>query len=116
MFPRTPAEGSQPALADVAQLADVFDLLGDPNRLAILITLLERPRSVGDLAAAVGLSESGTSHALRLLRAHRVVEVRKEGRNAYYELADAHVRAFLELGLEHVEHTDLLHPSPTDQH
>ena len=41
-------------------------------------------RNVGELAEATGASESATSHALRLLRAHRVVAVRREGRLAYY--------------------------------
>ncbi|WP_233255564.1 ArsR/SmtB family transcription factor [Naasia lichenicola] len=94
------------------QLADVFDLLGDPSRLAILITLLGGARSVGDLANSAGLSDSATSHALRLLRAHRVVSARKEGRMAFYAIADDHVRELLELGLEHVHHTELLHSTP----
>jgi len=51
---------------------------------------------VCDLAAAVGQSESGVSHALRLLRAHRVVQVRRSGRMAYYRLADGHVRLLLD--------------------
>ncbi|WP_246486977.1 hypothetical protein [Kribbella qitaiheensis] len=56
------------------------------------------------------MSESATSHALRLLRAHRVVVVRRDGRMAYYRLDDAHVRMLVDLAVAHTEHTDAIHP------
>ena len=49
------------------------------------------------------------SHALRLLRAHRVVSVSRRGRMAFYRLDDAHVRMLLDLGLTHIAHTGALH-------
>ncbi len=82
----------------------MFDLLSDPRRLSLLAELLAGERNVGELAAATGASESGTSHALRLLRAHRVVAVRRDGRQAYYRLTDDHVRQLLDVALAHVEH------------
>ena len=93
-----------PADADVADLAVIFGLLSDPGRVRILIALLEGEMCVCDLAATTGLSESGVSHALRLLRGPRVVQVRRSGRMAYYSLADSHVRMLLDLGLTHVGH------------
>ena len=105
--PRPPV----PTDADITELADVFGLLSDPNRLRLLIALRDAGElCVGDLAAAVGMAESSTSHALRLLRAHRVVSVRRAGRNSYYALADSHVRLLLELGLEHTGHVVAIHP------
>jgi len=98
-----------PSAESVADLADVFSLLGEPNRVRILIALLPGRMSVRDIAAVVEMSESATSHALRLLRAHRVVDVHREGRIAYYALADSHVRVLLDLALEHVGHTVLIH-------
>lgn len=94
-----------PGEADVADLAVIFGLLSDPGRVRILIALLEGEMCVCDLAATTGLSESGVSHALRLLRGPRVVTVRRSGRMAYYSLADSHVRMLLDLGLTHVGHT-----------
>ncbi|MFF1385663.1 ArsR/SmtB family transcription factor [Arthrobacter sp. NPDC058288] len=94
-----------PAEADVVDLAVIFGLLSDPGRVRILIALLEGEMCVCDLAATTGLSESGVSHALRLLRGPRVVEVRRAGRMAYYSLADSHVRMLLDLGLTHVGHS-----------
>ncbi|MCD4850751.1 metalloregulator ArsR/SmtB family transcription factor [Arthrobacter sp. AK01] len=96
-----------PADTDVTDLAVIFGLLSDPGRVRILIALLEGEMCVCDLAATTGLSESGVSHALRLLRGPRVVQVRRAGRMAYYSLADSHVRMLLDLGLTHVGHAGL---------
>jgi DNA-binding transcriptional ArsR family regulator len=95
---------SMPAGEQVEELADVFGLLADPGRLRVLVALLEGEMCVCDLAAAAGASESAASHHLRLLRAHRVVQVRRSGRMAYYRLADAHVRMLLDLALAHIGH------------
>jgi len=91
----------------VEELAEVFGLLGDPNRLRLLASLLEGGElCVCDLAAAVGMAESTTSHALRLLRAHHVVKARRSGRMMHYSLRDGHVRMLLDVALEHVRHAD----------
>jgi ArsR family transcriptional regulator, lead/cadmium/zinc/bismuth-responsive transcriptional repressor len=95
---------SMPAYEQVEELADVFGLLADPGRLRVLVALLEGEMCVCDLAAAAGASESAASHHLRLLRAHRVVQVRRSGRMAYYRLADAHVRMLLDIALAHIGH------------
>lgn len=96
---------------DVVDLADVFALLGEPGRLRLLLALLEGGElCVCDLAATAGMSESSVSHALRLLRAHRVVSVSRRGRMAFYRLDDAHVRMMLNLGMTHAEHTGAIHP------
>jgi len=100
---------SMPPDDEVSELADIFDLLSDAGRLRLLISLLEAGElCVCDLAAATGLNESSVSHALRLLRAHRVVRVRRSGRMSYYCLADSHVRLLLDLGLEHIGHSGVV--------
>ncbi|GAA2589178.1 metalloregulator ArsR/SmtB family transcription factor [Actinomadura fulvescens] len=91
----------------VAETARIFGLLSDPGRLRILMALLEGGEMcVCDIAAACGHTESAVSHALRLLRADRVVRVRRSGRMAFYRLDDAHVRMLLELALAHVGHPE----------
>lgn len=96
---------SLPSSFAINELADIFGLLGDPSRLRLLISLLDAGElCVGDLAAAAGMNESPVSHALRLLKAHRVVEVRRAGRVNYYRLADSHVRLLLDVGLQHAGH------------
>ena len=89
----------------VEELSETFDVLSDPNRLRLLTSLLEGGElCVCDLAAVTGMSESSVSHALRLLRSHRVVKVRRDGRMAYYSLRDGHVRMLLDVALEHLQH------------
>lgn len=89
----------------VAELAQIFTLLSDPGRLRLLASLLEGGElCVCDLAAAAGMGESATSHALRLLRLHQVVKARRAGRMMHYSLRDGHVRMLLDVALEHVQH------------
>lgn len=96
---------AQPDDDDVDMLADVFTLLGEPSRLRLLTGLLiSEELCVSDLAIISGLSESATSHALRLLRAHHVVRARRVGRHVHYSLRDGHVRMLLSTALDHVAH------------
>ncbi|HEV3134798.1 MAG TPA: metalloregulator ArsR/SmtB family transcription factor [Acidimicrobiia bacterium] len=88
-------------------MADVFAMLSDPGRLRLLLALREAPeRSVSDLVDDTGIAQSAVSHALRLLRAYRVVGVRREGRRAYYAITDDHVRLLLDATLEHLRSHD----------
>ncbi|MGB3827408.1 MAG: metalloregulator ArsR/SmtB family transcription factor [Ornithinimicrobium sp.] len=90
---------------DLAEVARVFKILGDPTRTRLLYALLEAGElCVCDLAAASGIGEATVSQALRLLRASQVVVSRREGRNVFYRLSDGHVRMLLDLTREHVVH------------
>ncbi|ALV39204.1 ArsR family transcriptional regulator (plasmid) [Streptomyces sp. CdTB01] len=102
---------SLPPEGTAHELAQVFGLMSDPHRLRLLLTLLtggEVP--VGDLAAATGQSMSSTSHSLRLLRMQHIVDVRRSGRQAYYRLADTHVRLLLDVALTHSRHAPTTTP------
>ncbi len=109
-------QDAMPPDEDVEQVADVFALLGDPNRLRLLVALLAGGEMcVCDLAAVAGMSESAASHAVRWLRAHRIVSSpRRQGRMMYYRLDDAHVRVLLDIALTHAQHTRALHPERED--
>ncbi|MGH8905332.1 MAG: ArsR/SmtB family transcription factor [Egibacteraceae bacterium] len=90
---------------EASRLAELFRLLGDPTRTRILYALLEAGElCVCDLAAVVDASETGVSHALRLLRTAGVVRNRRDGRMIYYRLDDAHVRMLLDISREHLRH------------
>ena len=84
-------------------LAETFRALGDPTRVRILDALSRAELCVCDLAALVGLSESATSHQLRLLRSLRLVRTRRSGRLIFYALDDEHITRLFAQGLEHVE-------------
>ena len=102
-----------PSEAELLDTADVFGLLADPGRLRLLVVLRAGECNVGELSERCGMSESATSHALRLLRAHQVVQVRRAGRLAFYRLADAHVADLLDIALAHIGHSELQHPELT---
>ena len=86
-----------------AHVADLFGAFGDTSRVRIISVLAQAETNVGDLAAAIGLSESAVSHHLRSLRQLRLVQVRKDGRRAFYSL-DEHLVLLFRYGLEHVHH------------
>lgn len=91
--------------AEVAELTELFRLLGDPTRVQILYALVEAGElCVCDIAAVVDQSETSVSHALRLLRTAGVVRNRRSGRMVYYSLDDAHVRLLLDVSAEHLRH------------
>jgi DNA-binding transcriptional ArsR family regulator len=77
----------------------MFDVLAEPSRRRILDQLLDRPRTVGDLVAALNVSQPSVSKHLRVLRDAGVVEARKDAQRRVYELrpeALAEVLAWVE--------------------
>lgn len=86
-----------------AALAETFSLLGDPTRARILHALSIEELCVSDLAALLDLTSSNASHQLRLLRSHRLVGVRRDGKRCYYRLEDAHIRQLVAMGLSHAD-------------
>lgn len=88
------------------QLAEVFHLLGDSNRLRLVHACLGGPVSVSALADRLGLSASLVSHHLRLLKAARLMSARREGKQVFYQAADEHVRRMLVDMIEHMGESD----------
>ncbi len=87
----------------IETIAATFRMLGDPTRVRILDALESGERCVGDIARAVGISESAVSHQLRLLRTMRLVRARREGRQAYYAVDDHHILELLTQMRTHVQ-------------
>lgn len=88
-----------------ARTAELFRLLGDPTRVALLHALADGGElCVCDLAEVIGVNENVVSQAMRLLRASDVVRTRRDGRRIHYRLADAHVRMLLDVTVDHVAH------------
>lgn len=86
-------------------MAVIFQVLSDPARLSVVLALERGERCVGDLAAASGLSQSLVSHHLRVLRERNLVAFRRQGKQTYYALADAHVFALLAVARDHALET-----------
>jgi len=82
-------------------VADNFKIFSDSTRLKILQALYQRELCVCDLSAVLEANQSTVSHQLRVLRSNNLVKFRKEGKMAYYSLADDHVVKIIEMGIEH---------------
>ncbi|GAC1406415.1 MAG: metalloregulator ArsR/SmtB family transcription factor [Chloroflexota bacterium] len=89
-----------------AALAELFGALADPTRVKIVHTLLQMELCTCDIAAVVGISESGTSQHVRILRSLRLVKYRRAGKLVYYSLDDAHIALLVQVGLVHQGHGD----------
>ncbi|MEY3298583.1 MAG: hypothetical protein RLZZ597_1843 [Cyanobacteriota bacterium] len=85
------------------RMAEFFGGLGDPNRWRILSALALGERRVGELAAAVSMSESAVSHQLRTLRSLRLVSRQKQGRTVVYRLTDQHIFDLYHAASEHLD-------------
>lgn len=84
---------------NAGEAADYLSLLANDKRLLILCELTaEREMSVGDLADAVGLSQSALSRHLSKLRAENLVETRRDSQTIFYRLSsDNRVKRTLSL-------------------
>ena len=105
---KDPAPALQPEGPDMPddevlyELADLFRVFGDSTRIKILYALHDNELCVQDIANAVALSQSAVSHQLRVLKDSKLVRFRRDGKTIFYSLADSHVRAILDQGVEHV--------------
>lgn len=117
------------AAPDLERAAERFALFGDPSRLRILFAVHYCPGlRVGDIAELAELSDTATSHALRLLRAHDWLRSERDGRSQRYYLADEHAHELLHLmGSDHAPgyahdaedptlHSRVQDPSPDHGH
>lgn len=86
----------------VNELAELFKIFGDPTRIKILYAMLDTERCVNDIAGLLNMSQSSVSHQLRILKASKLVKSRREGKLVFYAPDDDHVRAILNMGMEHV--------------
>ncbi len=86
----------------IAELAEMFRMMGDSSRLAILLACMDAPESVGAIAEKLGLSQSLVSHHLRLLRASRILRAERRGKQVFYSAVDDHIRRVVADMVDHV--------------
>lgn len=105
----------------LSKMADMLSIASEVTRLKILLCLLgddfhstgdhhcafdeENPlieRSVNDIVAATGASQSLVSHQLKILKDAELVRARRLGRQMFYSLSDRHVQELIEVVFEHV--------------
>lgn len=69
------------------EVAELFRLLGHPQRLQLVTLLLNGEKSVGDLVVATGMSQSLVSQTLTKLKIADLVSCRRDGQHSYYSLS-----------------------------
>ncbi|GAB3646067.1 ArsR/SmtB family transcription factor [Glycomyces tarimensis] len=80
------AEPDAAVVERARDLAPQFKALADENRLAIVLLLSERSRTVRELTEATGLAQTLVSHHLAPLRDLGLVSVTPKGRSNVYSL------------------------------
>src|SRR3974390_536648 len=89
---------ANPIPVDLLELmAAKFQMLADPTRLAILRTLMEGEKSVGQVVTETGRGQANVSKHLKLLADTGLVCRRKEGLQVYYRLDDPLVEKLCDL-------------------
>ena len=114
------AKLDEETLINVSRL---FAIASDPTRLKIMRSLLNNDlcacdcescsscehlncmveKSVNEIVSDVNASQSLISHQLKVLKDADLVKTRREGVKIFYSLNDGHVKALLNIAIEHVE-------------
>jgi DNA-binding transcriptional ArsR family regulator len=74
--------------ANATMMAARLKVMSHPERLLMLCRMDEGEVSVNELVAMTGLSQSGVSQHLALLRTENIVNVRIEAQTRWYSLKD----------------------------
>ena len=81
--------------ASTSFMAQRLKVMSHPERLLMLCRMDEGEVSVNDLVTLTGLSQSGVSQHLALLRAEDVVTVRIDAQTRWYSLKDPVVKGVI---------------------
>lgn len=85
----------KPAQETFDKTSETFQLISDSTRLKILWLLCHSEECVINIAAAIDMSSPAVSHHLRVLKQSGLLTMRREGKEAYYTLADTEEAALV---------------------
>jgi DNA-binding transcriptional ArsR family regulator len=88
---KTPKAAGLIPLNALQQAAECLKTLAHPHRLRMVQMLLRGRYTVGELAEACGIPSHMASEHLRLMQHCGLLNSKKEGRKAYYEIAEPHL-------------------------
>jgi len=78
------------------EASEILRALANRHRLLILCQLIERERSVGELAEFLGIRDSTVSQHLAVLRRDGLVSARRDGQTIWYSIHSPAARAVVE--------------------
>jgi len=90
---------TEPGLTSAAEL---FKVLGNASRLALLRIIGDESPTVGSLVEATGMSQPLVSQHLRTLRQAGLVIATRSGKEICYRVADLHVTHVIADAIAHV--------------
>ena len=82
------------------ELSDLFGLLSNPDRIRLIEELRNGEVDVNGLQQALDIPQARVSQHLAVMRAHRVVAERRDGRHVYYHLQQPMLAEWILQGLE----------------
>jgi ArsR family transcriptional regulator len=85
-----------------AHVAELFRAFSDTSRVRIMSALLDGEKNVSALAELIGITESAVSHHMRGLRQMHLVTSRRDGKEVYYSITDAHIITLFKQAVEHI--------------
>ncbi len=85
------------------ELANLLGVLAHPHRIRIIEELRTRELDVNSLQQLLLISHSSVSQNLSVLRSHRLVTERREGRHVIYSLCQPKLALWLLDGLQFLE-------------
>ena len=85
------------------ELADLFKVIAHPDRIRIVEELRDGELGVNELAEKLELSPSRVSQHLSVMRPHRIVEERRDGRKHFYHLTQPEMAEWIIDGLDFIE-------------
>ncbi len=80
--------------------AEVYRVFSHAKRIQIFWLLMEREMSVNDIADAISASIQNTSQHLRLMKAARILDTRRDGQAIYYHIAETDMGRYCQLILQ----------------
>ncbi|MEM7704692.1 MAG: metalloregulator ArsR/SmtB family transcription factor [Pseudomonadota bacterium] len=93
-----------PSRAIIAkELSQILKTISHPDRVRIIEELRGDEKDVNTIAAALELTSTRISQHLSLMKAHRIVDERREGRHHYYHLVQPEIADWIVNGLAFVE-------------
>ncbi len=87
-------------LLAATELAEFLRAVAHPRRIQIIEELRGGEKDVASVAKATELTHSNASQHLTVLRAHRVVAERREGRRVFYRLRAVELADWLVQGMD----------------
>jgi len=85
------------------ELAEIFKIIAHPDRIRMIEELRTGEKDVNTLAETLDLPGARVSQHLSLMRAHRLVEERRDGRHHFYHLIQPEIAGWIVDGLDFVE-------------